>query len=422
MQIVMRIKLRKGFDVELPGEPEQTVRDGPIVRRSALLGADYRGIRPALAVAAGDTVIAGQTVFCDRRHPELRVVAPVAGRVLAIEMGPRRTLRAIVIDSEDAGQNRASGTTIALPDRHDVDAVRRALLESGHWTALRARPFSTIPSPDVEPQAIVVSLIDTRPWAADPTVVLDGHARQLEAGVDALSRLAPRVFVCKPKAMVVEPFNAANVQIVEISGPHPAGLPGTLIELLAPAHAERETWYVGYQDVVAIGELFASGRLETRRVVSIAGPGIPHPRLVRTQLGAAIDELLGSDADPRASVTVGSPLAGRIPAPETAFLGRYETQIAVTYEPAENRATTADASGEAGMLPIEAFEAVWPLPSPPLVLLRALLAADTETAEALGCLSLDEEDLALCARVCPAHLDYGAALRRVLDELQRTSR
>lgn len=418
----MRIELRKGLDVELPGEPEQTVRDGPFIHRSAVLGADYRGIRPMLTVAVGDTVAAGQTVFRDRRHPELRVVTPVAGRVAAIDTGRRRTLRAVVIESEDAAQDRASGTIIAPPDRRNVGAVRQMLLESGHWTALRARPFSVIPPPTAEPQAIVVSLIDTRPWAADPIVVLEGHARQLEAGVDALSRLAPRVFVCKPKAMVVEPFTAANVQIVETSGPHPAGLPGTLIELLAPARVERQTWYVGYQDVVAIGELFTSGRLEARRVVSIAGPGIPHPRLVRTQLGAAIDELVGSDVDPRASITVGSPLASRIPARETAFLGRYETQIAVTYEPAVDRAATADTSGEAGMLPIEAFEAVWPLPSPPLVLLRALLAADTETAEALGCLSLDEEDLALCARVCPAHLDYGPALRRVLDELQRTSR
>jgi Na+-transporting NADH:ubiquinone oxidoreductase subunit A len=71
------------------------------------------------------------------------------------------------------------------------------------------------------------------------------------------------------------------------------------------------------------------------------------------------------------------------------------------------------------MVPIEAFDRVWPFPRPPAPLLRALLMRDTQTASALGCLALAEEDLALCTYACPGKLDYGVALRSTLRELER---
>jgi Na+-transporting NADH:ubiquinone oxidoreductase subunit A len=73
------------------------------------------------------------------------------------------------------------------------------------------------------------------------------------------------------------------------------------------------------------------------------------------------------------------------------------------------------------MVPIGNFEKVMPLDILPAPLLKALLVSDTETARALGCLELDEEDLALCSFVCCSKYDYGAALRETLNLLERDS-
>ncbi|MEJ2181600.1 MAG: NADH:ubiquinone reductase (Na(+)-transporting) subunit A, partial [Gammaproteobacteria bacterium] len=39
--------------------------------------------------------------------------------------------------------------------------------------------------------------------------------------------------------------------------------------------------------------------------------------------------------------------------------------------------------------------------------------------QALGCLELDVEDLALCSFVCPGKNDYGTVLRINLDQIER---
>jgi Na+-transporting NADH:ubiquinone oxidoreductase subunit A len=55
----------------------------------------------------------------------------------------------------------------------------------------------------------------------------------------------------------------------------------------------------------------------------------------------------------------------------------------------------------------------------PTFLLRALIMGDIERAEQLGCLELDEEDLALCTFVCPGKYDYGRILRENLETIYR---
>ena len=48
-----------------------------------------------------------------------------------------------------------------------------------------------------------------------------------------------------------------------------------------------------------------------------------------------------------------------------------------------------------------------------------LIVGDTDGAQALGCLELDEEDLALCSFVCPGKYEYGSILRQVLDKIEK---
>ena len=65
------------------------------------------------------------------------------------------------------------------------------------------------------------------------------------------------------------------------------------------------------------------------------------------------------------------------------------------------------------------YEQVMPLDIIPTFLLRSLIVGDTEQAQNLGCLELDEEDLALCTFVCPGKYEYGPILRKNLSEIER---
>jgi Na+-transporting NADH:ubiquinone oxidoreductase subunit A len=71
------------------------------------------------------------------------------------------------------------------------------------------------------------------------------------------------------------------------------------------------------------------------------------------------------------------------------------------------------------MIPAEAFDKLIPMDILSVPLLRALLIGDTDQAQALGCLELDPEDLALCSFVCPGKNNYGSLLRVNLDRIER---
>jgi Na+-transporting NADH:ubiquinone oxidoreductase subunit A len=441
----MTIKLKRGLDLTLPGAPEQVIGPCPELSRVAVLGADYPDLRPALAVSEGERVRLGQALFTDRRHPEIRYTAPAAGRVLAINRGARRRLSSLVIEVDGEEAEAYPAHEPARLASLAPETVRDALLRSGLWTSFRSRPYNSIPPPDRRPGALFVNAMDTNPLAADPSVILAEHSEDFRHGVTAVSRLATGItYVCKSPATPLELPAADGLVIADFEGPHPAGLAGTHMHYLRARSGETERWHVGYQDVIAIGRLVATGRLWRSRIVAVGGPGVRNPRLLRAPAGASLAELVAGQLAAGCRLISGSVLSGRKATPPHDYLGRYHQQVTVVPEYyARSRSvqvrspllsalirkradiiapqpTTAVNGWPAGMLPVEDFERVWPLRTPPLPLLRALLVRDTETAVALGCLDLDEEDLALCSFVCPAKHDYGGALRATLREYERS--
>ncbi len=190
---------------------------------------------------------------------------------------------------------------------------------------------------------------------------------------------------------------------------------GTHVHRLDPVRAGKCVWHVGCQDVMAIGTLFTTGRLRTERIVALGGPRVLRPRLVRTRVGASIEDLLRGEVAAGACRTVsGSVLSGDEVAGATAFLGRHHAQIAVLGPSPYG----SGAGVRPVMLPLPVYRRVFALGTPIVPLLRALLAGDVERAEALGALELVEEDLALCSYVCPGRIAYGPPLRLVLDALE----
>jgi Na+-transporting NADH:ubiquinone oxidoreductase subunit A len=449
--------IKRGMDLPIAGAPVQALGKDAAVTRVALLGADYIGLKPTMAVQPGDAVLRGQLLFDDKKTPGLRYTAPAAGRVLAVHRGDKRAFIAVVIEvaGNDGPQAQVSFAAWkgAPPAERDGAALRALLVESGLWSAFRTRPFSRAPAPEAVPEAIFVTAMDTRPLAPVADVALAGREDDYATGVLALRDLtAGPVFVCRSPGSQLRVPQAERIAIEEFSGPHPAGNAGTHIHFLHPAGHGRSVWHVGCQDVAAIGHLLATGKLDVSRVVSLAGPGIARPRLVRTRLGASLAELTAGELAPgEQRVVSGSVLDGRTAMQEAdAFLGRYHQQVSALPEgrdrelfgwiaPGRDKfsvagvvlgafakarrrsfSTTTNGSPRA-MVPIGTHEAVMPLDILPTFLLRALLCGDLERAEALGVLELDEEDLALCTYADPGKNDYAPLLRDMLHRLEKES-
>jgi Na+-transporting NADH:ubiquinone oxidoreductase subunit A len=446
-------KIRKGLDLPLAGAPTQTVEPAVAVRRVALLGPDYPGLKPSILVQPGDRVRRGEPLFEDKKVPGVRYTAPAAGTVAAVHRGERRAFVSIVIDVDE----RAPDHTVRFGafDGRPVatlaaDAVRTLLLESGLWTALRARPYGRVADPGTPPRSIFVTAIDTHPHAPDLAAVLAGRAEDFRDGVAALAKLtAGKVFVCTGPQSELPVPDDPRIVVERFAGPHPAGTVGLHIHLLDPVDHQRHVWHAGAQDVAAVGRLFRTGELDVARVVSIAGPGALRPRLVATRLGASIDDLVRGERRPGEQRAVsGSVLGGRTAMGEAeGFLGRYHQQVSIVPEiteremfgyimPGANKFSiwrvvvgafgrrplplnTSTNGGPRAMVPICSYERVMPMDLMPTFLLRALATKDLERAEALGVLELDEEDLALCTFVDPGKTEWGPLLRDMLERLRK---
>jgi len=444
------IRTKRGLDLPISGAPRQRIEDGPAVQTVAVVGPDYVGMKPTMAVQVGDRVAAGQMLLSDKKTPGVVFTAPGGGEVVAINRGAKRALQSVVIrlEGDDAvefarySDDQLEGLT--------PEAVRKNLVDSGLWTALRTRPFSQTPSPESTPASIFVTAIDTNPLAADPQLVIAERPDDFTAGLKVLSRLgASVIYLCKAVESDIPGSDVRLVSTVEIEGPHPAGLPGTHIHFVDPVGRNKTVWHINYQDVMAVGKLFLTGRLDFERVVALAGPAVKQPRLIRTRLGANIDELIdGELLDGENRVISGSVIAGRAAAGPLAFLGRYHLQISALAEGRQKKLfgwmgpgfgkfsikrvfagsllpgsrfamTTTTGGGARAIVPVGSYEKVMPLDILPTFLLRALEVDDVEQAEALGCLELDEDDLALCTFVCPGKGDHGAMLRRNLTTIEK---
>ena len=441
------IKIKRGLDLPITGSPEQRIEDARAVRSVAVVGFDYHGMKPTMEVREGDRVKLGQVLFSDKKTPGVVFTAPAAGVVSAINRGDKRVLQSVVIeiDGDDA-------ETFPAHDAKALDGlapqqIREQLIGSGLWTALRTRPYSKTPAVDAEPSSIFVTAMDSNPLAADPAVIIKEHAADFENGLKVLARLA-KVWLCKADGVSLPGEGVSGVSTESFAGPHPAGLPGTHIHFLDPVNESKSVWQINYQDVIAFGVLFTQGRIWTDRYVALAGPQVEKPRLLKTRLGANLDELTAGELKAGNNrVISGSVFGGRAVRGPIAYLGRFHSQVSVLKEGNErqmlhylragvnkhsvlnifvsklapsrlfNFDTSTNGSPRA-MVPVGNYELVMPLDILPTQLLRYLVVGDTDMAQKLGALELDEEDLALCTFVCPGKYEYGPILRENLTRIE----
>lgn len=446
-----RITIKQGLDLPIAGVPDQRIDTGPAVSRVALIGDDYIGMKPTMAVSEGDRVKVGQLLFADKKTEGVLYTSPACGTVVEINRGAKRAFESVVIEVQgDEAESFASYSTDQLATLSREQVVDN-LLKSGLWPALRQRPYSKVPAPSGKPHSLFITAIDTHPLAPNPQLVIAEKQPYFEAGLRVLKHLTEgAVYLSTAAGAQIPGREFGFVSHYEFDGPHPAGLPGTHIHFLDPVSTKKFVWYIGYQDVLAIGELFVTGNLPVERVISLAGPQVAEPRLLRTRLGASVEQLTEGQLKPGENRLVsGSPLCGRQALGSQAYLGRYHNQVTVLLEQrhrellgwqmpgfdkfsvkpvyasgfaADGRRfpmTTNRNGSRRAMVPIGTYEQVMPLDILPTQLLRALIVGDTDQAQALGCLELDEDDIALCTFVCPGKYEYGAILRENLETIER---
>ncbi|MPW37042.1 Na(+)-translocating NADH-quinone reductase subunit A [Vibrio sp. B1Z05] len=443
------ITIKKGLDLPISGAPTQVINDGNPVSKVALLGEEYVGMRPTMHVREGDVVKKGQVLFADKKNPGVVFTAPQSGTVTQVNRGAKRVLQSVVI--EIAGNEQVTFDKYEQQElaKLDADVIRKQLVDSGSWTALKTRPFSKVPAVDSSTDAIFVTAIDTNPLAGNPDVIINEQDEAFVAGLDLLSVLTNgKVYVCKSGGSLPR-SEQSNVEEHVFSGPHPAGLVGTHMHFLYPVNEQHVAWNINYQDVIAFGKLFLTGEIYTDRVVALGGPVVSNPRLVRTTLGAYLPELVDKELMPgEVRIISGSVLWGTNATGPHAFLGRYHMQVSALREgrdkeflgwamPGKNKfsvtrsflghlfkgqlynLTTSLNGGERAMVPIGNYEKVMPLDIEPTLLLRDLCAGDVDSAQRLGVLELSEEDVALCTYVCSGKYEFGELLRECLDTIEK---
>lgn len=452
------MKISKGLDIAITGAPLQIIADdieakSPSISTVAVIGTDYNLLRPSMLVAVGDKVKLGEALFTDKSNPGFNYTSPGAGTITEVNRGAKRALLSIVIELDKKEEH------VELPkfDENGLDDLpenqaRKILQESGTWTAIRTRPYSKTPEVDHQPAGIFVKAIDTDPLSADPAVIINHKPKAFQDGLKVLAKLTRgKVYVCQHEeaslpALPETKEGADKIVTKTFSGKHPAGLVGTHIHNILPVSAERSVWHLNYQDVIAIGMLFATGKRYCDRIIALAGPKVKEPRLIISRMGASTNETIeGQLESGDVRVISGSILNGQHALGRRAYLGRFSLQVSVVSEgqPREflhwvnpflkqfslmnvfmerkteyNFSSSQNGSPRA-MVPLGNYESVMPLDILPTQLLRALLTRDTELAQKLGCLELDEEDLALCTFVCHSKYEYGPALRACLEMIER---
>ena len=439
--------IKKGLNIPVDGAPVQEITGTKSVNSVALIGDDYIGMKPSFHVKEGDHVKLGQLLFTDKRLPAVSYTSPGTGMIRAINRGEKRKFLSIVIELEDVEED----TSPLLYNPHrlenlDRDLVKEELLKSGLWNALRSRPFGRTADPDDIPKSIFVTAIDTRPLAPSVDAVIDGNETDFKNGIRALKLLTDGpLYVCVGDNMTLPKYNMDGVETVVFKGPHPTGLAGTHIHFIDPASRKKIIWNIDYQEVIAFGKFFTSGEISVERVVSIAGPSVKTPRLIKTRLGASTDDIIKDELLPgNHRIISGSPLYGHEAKDESGYLGRYNYQITGIPEGGKRKffgwmaprkdlfsakkvfllgwllghKYVFDTSLNGSLrpiIPIGAYESVMPLDMIPTYLLKYISVENVDMAEKLGCLELVEEDLSLCTYVCPGKNDFAPPLRNILD-------
>jgi Na+-transporting NADH:ubiquinone oxidoreductase subunit A len=441
-------KIKKGLDIKLLGEAEKTVVDLN-AKRFAIKPPDFIGCFPKMLVSEGDPVKAGSPLFFDKYRDNIQITSPVSGKVTGIIRGAKRKLLQVVIESDDKQESVDFGKTDLK--KATKESLTELLLKSGVWPMIRQRPYSVVADPADEPKAIFVSAFDTAPLAPDFDLIVQGQEEALQAGLDVLTKLTKgkvhlNVEFGKTNSKVF--LDAKNVQINNFSGPHPAGNVSVHVSRIDPLNKGEVIWYLGPQEVLTIGKLVLTGKVNTERIIALAGSEVAKPQYYKTYIGARITNMIsGNISENHNRFISGNVLTGE-KIEKDDFVRFYDSMVTVIPEgdyhefmgwimPGLNkfsfsgtflsrlmpgkkyRLDTNLHGGHRAYVMTGKMEKVFPFDIYPLQLIKAILVQDIDLMENLGIYEIDEEDFALCEVIDTSKTDIQETVRKGLDLMRQ---
>ncbi len=442
------IKLRKGLNINLKGKPVLEIADVGQPDIYALMPDDFHGVTPKVVVKEQEYVMAGGVLFIDKNHPEVKFVSPVSGVVTSVERGERRkVLRISVAAAKEQDYEEFGKKDVASMSGEQVKA---ALLEAGLFAFFIQRPYAVVADPNAQPKGIFVSAFDSNPLAADFEFVLKGREKDFQTGLDALSKMAKTYLGISTRQQSAALTQAKNVTVTAFDGPNPAGNVGVQINHIAPINKGEVVWTLGAEEVIFIGSLFNTGRVNWTRTVALAGSEMKHPAYCKLKVGALLTDVFVGRVNTGKNLRYinGNVLTGTQVQPN-GFLGAHTTTLTVIPEGDEQheflgfimprtdqfsvhrsyfswlcgkKEYTSDArikGSERHMIMSGEYDKVFPMDILPEYLIKAILAGDIDRMEALGIYEVAPEDFALCEFVDSSKLELQRIVRQGLDMLRK---
>jgi len=443
--------LKQGHDILLEGEAEEIIDSEVQANTFAIQPQNFIGMSPIPKVLpeVGDSVKAGDTLFFDKKRPEIKYASPVSGEVIEVKRGAKRSIAEVIVLKDKEMQFR-SFDSFDLEKGSREDLVNY-LLESGVWTFIRQRPYDLVANPSDTPNNIFVSSFDTAPLAPNLSFVVKGKEAAFQKGLDVLGKLTGgKVYLGLDASGDNAPadafVNATGVERRWYNGPHPSGNVGIQIHHSAPVDVHNKAWTVGVQEVITIGTLLNDGKYDASRMVVVAGAEVAAPKYIQTYLGANIGELIKDNIQgENYRVISGDVLSGKQKTAEN-FLNYFDDQITIVKEgdyyemfgwlvpiaPRPSISNTfpnflfkdykftpdTNTHGEKRAFVVTGeYEKVLPMDVYPQHLMKAIIVNDFERMEGLGIYELSEEDVALCEFVCTSKQPLQSILREGLDAM-----
>ena len=439
------VKLRKGLNIMLQGEPGRVLSDKVQSTLYAVKPVDFPGLTPKLCIKAGDNVKAGTPLFLDKVRPDVKFASPVSGKVYAIKRGEQRKLLEIVIEKagnefEDFGRG-----DISLLSR---DQIKVKMVTSGLWPSMRQRPYNIIADPAAVPKAIFISGFDTAPLAPDYNFIIENSSGTLfQSGLNILSLLTDGKvnLILNARISATDILkDATGVDISSFSGPHPAGNVGVHIHHLNPINKGEVVWFINLQDVLTLGRLFAEGIYNPEKIVALAGSEVIVPGYYKVIAGTSVSGIIRDNIKPGHSRFISGNVLTGSKIESDGYIGFYDSMVSVIPEgdyfeffgwmkpgldkfsfsrtfasrlrPGKIfRLDTNMHGGHRAFVMTGQYEKVLPMDIYPMQLLKAILAEDIDMMENLGIYEVAEEDFALCEFICPSKMEIQSILRQGLD-------
>ena len=437
------IKLCKGLGINLKGKAAAEVIAAKPSKVYGLVPDAFYGVKPKVVVKEGETVKAGDALFVDKLHPEVKFASPVSGKVTLVERGERRKVLSIQVEADAEQQYADFGKGVPA----DGKKVLETLLNSGLFGYMMQRPYAVTACPEDTPKGIFVSAISDMPLAADFEFVVKGQEADFQTGIDALSKIAKVYLGVKPGSALEATKNA---EVTVFKGKCPAGNVGVQINHIAPVNKGETVWTLGAEEVIFVGRLFNTGKLDLTRTLAVAGSEVKAPKYVKALVGAKISDIVGDNLNTDKAVRVidGNPLTGMKSSMDS-FVGAHTTEITAipegneTYEllgwisprlnefsvsrsylswlmpKKEYTLDTRVKGGHRHMIFSGEYDSVFPMDIYPEQLVKAIIAGDIDRMEALGIYEVAPEDFAVAEFVDSSKVELQRIVREGLDMLRK---